>query len=606
MRTGSTSRLTIIGGLLSLAGLFIFVWMIQIQTSVYAKDLKDLSEAYTFIPKTIYPERGQLYDRWGHLLAGSNEVYELGANLREVSDPENIADTLSNLLGLDRAQIYGYLTMEQKDPDQALYMVLAQSVPPEKIAEIEELQRQLEEQREKVSDRRRDQIPSLAGLQWTPRLQRTYPEGSLAASVLGFFSFMDRDNGQGYFGVEQKYNHLLAGTPVTILVSPDPYKMGKQPEVPAGVSLVLTIDREIQQMVEEVLENAVDANGAASGTIVVMDPNNGEILAMASTPQLDLNDYSKYGEMFSDGTPYNRAVEQTYEPGSVFKVLTMAAALDSDTVEPDTPFLDTGQIIVGGVPIHNWDRGAWGPQTMTTCMQHSLNVCLSWIAKEMGPTTFYSYLQRFGIGHKTGIDLSGEVNYPLSVAGDPNWYEVNLATNSFGQGVSTTPIQMITAASAIANNQGKMMAPHILKAMIEDGEQYSNPPQVIGTPITEGTARQLTEMLAISLEEEASNALVEGYRVAGKTGTAEIPGPDGYYSNLTNASFVGWGPVDDPRFIVYVWLEKPTSDIWGSIVAAPVFSEVTQKLVILLDLPPDAVRQELARQSAPHADVQEP
>jgi cell division protein FtsI/penicillin-binding protein 2 len=147
----------------------------------------------------------------------------------------------------------------------------------------------------------------------------------------------------------------------------------------------------------------------------------------------------------------------------------------------------------------------------------------------------------------------------------------------------------------VANNQGKMMAPHVLKAVIEDGEQYDNPPQVIGTPITADTARTMTKLLAQSLEEESSIALVDGYRVAGKTGTAEIAGPEGYSTNLTNASFVGWGPADDPRFIVYVWLEKPTSSPWGSVVAAPVFSEVVQNLVVMLDLPPDEIRQQITK-----------
>ena len=592
----SSSRLNIIGGALSLAGLFIFVWMIRIQTSEYAKDFREMHEQYTFVPKTIYPERGHIYDRWGHLLAGSKEVYELGVDLRYVTDPENIAQTLNNVLGMDYSQTLTALTV--LDPEMPLiYKPLHNEVPPEKIVEIQTLMDQLDDQRAKVSEKEQDEVPSLKGLLWTPRLQRTYPENNLASSVLGFFSFHNRTAGEGYFGIEQKYNHLLAGTPVEVLVSADPYKMDEEPAVPPGVSLVLTIDREIQKMVEEELMKAVEENGASSGTIIIMDPNTGEILAMASTPQMNLNDYTKYSEIFPEPTPFNRAVEQTYEPGSVFKVLTMAAGLDSGTVGPDTPFLDTGTINVGGIDIHNWDRRAWGPQTMTTCMQHSLNVCLAWIAVEMGPSTFYSYMQRFGIGHKTGIDLSGEVNYPLAVVGDENWYPINLGTNSFGQGLSTTPIQMITAVSAIANNQGKMMAPHVLKAMIEDGEQYNNPPQVIGTPISAETARTLTDMLAISLEGESSDALVEGYRVAGKTGTAEIAGPDGYTSSLTNASFVGWGPADDPRFVVYVWLEKPTTSIWGSMVASPVFSDVVSKLVVLMDLPPDEIRHQLTRQT---------
>lgn len=597
MKTGPLTRLNILGGALTLAGLFIFVWMIQIQTSVYAKDLSQINDSFTYVRKIIYPERGHIYDRWGRLLAGSSEVYELGLNLPDVTDPENIADTVSSVVGMNRTEVLD-LIKTSLATERLVYITLKKDVTPEQIQELATLQKQLSDQAAKSSAKELDELPSLGGLLWTPRLQRTYPEYSLASSILGFFAYRDLDSGQGYFGVEQKYNHLLAGAPVEIYVSPDPYKMmDNQPTVPPGVSLVLTIDREIQAMVEEVLDRAVTENGAESGTVVIMDPRNGEILAMASTPRLNLNEYWKYGEVFPAPTPFNRAVEQTYEPGSVFKVITMAAGLDSGTVSRDSEFLDTGVINVGGVNIHNWDRRAWGPQSMTGCLQHSLNVCMANIAVEMGPSTFYSYLQRFGIGHKTGIDISGEVNYPLSTTGDPNWYPVNLGTNSFGQGLSTTPIQMVTAISAIANNEGKMMSPHVLKAMVEEGEQYSNSPQIISNPITAETARTLSEMLAVSLETEASDALVEGYRVAGKTGTAEIAGPDGYTSSLTNASFVGWGPIDDPRFIVYVWLEKPTTSMWGSVVASPVFSEIVSKLVILMDLPPDAVRQQLAAQT---------
>ncbi len=313
---------------------------------------------------------------------------------------------------------------------------------------------------------------------------------------------------------------------------------------------------------------------------------------MASTPNIDLNEYWTYDKVFPGSTPFNRAISQTYEPGSVFKVLTMAAALDSGKVKPDTQFIDTGSISIGGITIYNWDRGAWGPQDMVGCMQHSLNVCLTWIAIQVGPKDFYKYMDAFGIGRRTKVDLSGEVNYPLSVPGDPNWYEANLGTNSFGQSVAATPLQMAAAVSALANN-GKIMAPHIVKSIIEDGRQRYVEPVVISQPISAETAHTITEMLAISLEQEASDALVPGYRVAGKTGTGEIPSPEGYVSNLTNASFVGWGPTDDPRFLVYLWLEKPKSSPWGSVVAAPVFSEATQKLVALMNLPPDDIRLQL-------------
>jgi cell division protein FtsI/penicillin-binding protein 2 len=307
---------------------------------------------------------------------------------------------------------------------------------------------------------------------------------------------------------------------------------------------------------------------------------------------MDLNEYWDFEDYFPKPTPFNRAIGQTYEPGSVFKVLTMAAAMDTGKFKIDTPFLDTGVFHYGGYNIFNWDRGAWGPQTMLGCMQHSLNVCLSYIAVEIGPASFYSYMNEFGVGRRTNVDLSGEVNFPLSVPGDTTWADINLATNSFGQGLATTPLQMVMSVSAIAND-GKMMAPHILKSVIDNNYQREIQPSVVGQPISAQTARDLTEMLALSLEEEASNALIDGYRVAGKTGTGEIPGPEGYTTNLTNASFVGWGPVDDPRFIVYVWFEKPTSSPWGSIVASPVFSEVVSKITVLMNIPPDSVRQQL-------------
>lgn len=597
MKTGPVTEFPIrrymfIGGALSLAGLFIFVWIIRIQTSDAAKAILENAQYYQYTRKIVYPERGNIYDRWGHLLAGNTEVYELGADMRYVEDPENIAMTVSSLLGLDYKTILDQLVVEEDS--QIRYVVLSNAVTPDKVAELREINKQLQEQANRVDKNKRQDVPSLEGLILTPRLQRSYPEHSLGSNIVGFYAYKDLQEPKGYFGIEGEYDRLLSGQPVEIMVPQDPYLIDTPPNVPPGASLMLTIDREIQGMAEEVIDKAVEDNGAQSGTLIIMDPRNGEILAMASTPRLDPNQYWKYPEIFPENTPFSRGVEATYEPGSVFKVLTMAAALDTGMVTPETVFLDTGEITVGGIKIYNWDRGAWGPQTMIGCMQHSLNVCLAHLAVELGPSKFYSYLQRFGIGHTTGIDLFGEVNWPLSVQGDPNWYPVNLGTNAFGQGLAITPVQLVTAISAVANNRGEMMAPHVLKAVIENGEQYNNPPQIISSPISGKTARTLTNMLAISLEEESSVALVEGYKVAGKTGTGEIAGPEGYTTGLTNASFVGWGPVDDPRFIVYVWLEKPTSSMWGSVVAAPVFSEVVQKLVVMLDLPPDEIRQQLA------------
>jgi cell division protein FtsI/penicillin-binding protein 2 len=588
------TRTRIIGYFFALMGALILFQMVRIQTNVNAQKMSEsIEKQYGTIVRTIYPERGNIYDRWGHLLAGNKDVYEVGIALNEVENPETLATVLSSLLELNYSDVLEKAKLKYIEGEQS-YVVVADFVSAEKVNELSAQYEQFEKDRANANNSQ--SVQSLRGLHYVGHLQRTYPENSLASNILGFYNYRDREASTGYFGVEENYNDLLAGNPVKIAIPTDPTLIQEVPSVPPGSSLVLTIDREIQAMVERILDEAVKNNGAESGTAIIMDPTNGEILAMAVTPRMNPNEYWDYGNVFTDNTPFNRALSETYEPGSVFKVITMAAALDSGTVTPQTQFVDTGSIYVGGYYIYNWDRGAWGPQDMTGCMQHSLNVCLSWIATEMGPTRFYNYLQAFGIGRRTNIDLAGEQIWPLSLPGDKDWYEVNLATNSFGQGVAATPIQMAMAISAVANNQGIMYAPHLLQAYIQDGKQYNTPPVAVGAPISAETARTLSEMLAVSLESESSVALVPGYRLAGKTGTGEIPSAGGYETDLTNTSFVGWGPVDDPKFLVYIWLEKPTSDRWGSTVAAPVFSDIVKELVVLLNLPPDDTRHQLTAQ----------
>ncbi|MDO9301535.1 MAG: penicillin-binding protein 2, partial [Anaerolineales bacterium] len=372
----------------------------------------------------------------------------------------------------------------------------------------------------------------------------------------------------------------------------DPNKAFEIPRVPNGTTLVLTINRDLQASAEQILDEALTTYGADGGTIVVMDPRNGELLAMAVTPRMDLNQFWNYGTIYNNASEFNPAISMPYEPGSVTKILTMAAALDSGVVSPNTTYLDTGSILVGGATIQNWNQEPWGVQDMTGCLQHSLNVCMATLSMQMGAETFYNYMDNFGFGHLTGVDLAGEAAGRLKLPGDADWYPVDLGTNAFGQGVSATPIQIMMATSSIANH-GRTVTPHTLYAMVRDGRQYNVPAQFAGSPISTQTADMLSGMLAVSLELEGSLALVPGYRIAGKTGTAQIP-VDGFYDNTqTNASFIGWGPIDDPQFMIYVWLERPSASIWGSETAAPVFGEMAEKTVILLDIPPDNIRQQL-------------
>lgn len=558
------------------AGLAVIVQMIRIQNSEQAKIFISQGDRYSGEFATIYPERGEIYDRGGHLLAGNRTVYEVGVSLPDMTDPEKLASVLGTYLGLSYDEVYNKLT---DSPESWQYVVIQDYVGAETVSSIQELMRQMEDADDS----------SLNGLGFKPHFQRSYPENSLASNVLGFVT---RD-GRGYFGIEEKYNDLLAGNPVQVWVPRDPNKAAEIPKVPNGTTLVLTLNRDLQAKVETILDQALMDYGAENGAIIVMDPRNGEILAMATTPRLNLNNYTDYFTLYDNGSQYNRAIGMAYEAGSVVKVLTMAAALDTGTVTPGTTYIDTGSIVVGGINIQNWNRDSWGQQDMIGCLQHSLNVCLAWVATQMGPQTFYGYMERFGLGHPTGIDLAGEAMGRLKVPGDSDWYNVDLGTNAFGQGVTVTPLQMMMAVSAIAND-GRMVTPHVLYSMLRDGHQYNVPSQYAGSPISAETARTLNEMLAISLEQESSLALLPGYRLVGKTGTAQIPTDFGYDSTHTNVSFIGWGPADDPQFMIYVWLQKPSASIWSSETAAPVFAQVAEETVIMLNIPPDVVRNQLA------------
>ncbi len=589
------SRIYLIAGLFLFITVLIFSRVIYIQVAL--QDLgKAIGERSSIKNKEFEAVRGNIYDRWGNVLAGNVEVFEIGVdlvNLINATDTEKqqLAAFLANVTDQNYTDVLERVIIPY-NKEEAVFSTIITNAPKEMVDEI-------------VAAREDNNL--YYAISWSGRLTRKYPEGELAANLLGFYA------DQGFYGVEGYFDNILTTSNVKTDLIMDPFGEWTIPEIPQGDSIVLTIDREIQARIEDIVDRAVQNNGAESGTIIVMDPNNGEILAMATTPRPDLNlspaeflaQFSSTGDLNKIDISYNRAIMQTYEPGSVFKVITMASAIDSGVLTPDSEFIDQGSIDVHGAIVHNWDYGAWGPQTMTTCMQHSLNVCLAYVAETLGTSSFYNYLYAFNIDRKTNIDLDGEQSYPLlspqnpapfgSDYTAPKWDERMLAYHSFGQGVAVTPIRMISSISALAND-GRIMAPHIQKAIIQDGKIRYYTPKIVSTPIKPETAATMTEMLAISLEGESSDALVDGYRVAGKTGTAEIPTETGYYESLTNASFVGWGPTDDPQFIVYIWLEKPTSNIWSSVVAAPVFREVVENLVILMDIPPDAVRSQMVNQ----------
>jgi cell division protein FtsI/penicillin-binding protein 2 len=353
----------------------------------------------------------------------------------------------------------------------------------------------------------------------------------------------------------------------------------------SGATLYLTIDRNIQYLIETELEQAVIRYGAQRGSVIVLNPKTGAILGMANYPAYDPNDYSASPEsLFFDPN-----VSEQYEPGSVFKIITMAAGLDAGAVSPGTFVYDGGHMEVGGRVIYNWDRQGHGNVDMTDVLAQSLNVGIAQVATALGKERFYTYVKRFGFGHLTEIDLSSEGPGTLKTPREANWYESDLGTNSFGQGIAVTPVQIAIAVSAIAN-EGLLMKPYVLQRLVEGEREVEVQPTVVRRAVSSETARTLTNMLVEAQERANSEALLPGYRVAGKTGTAEIPVPGGYHPTLTLASFVGYLPADDPQVLVLVIIDRPTSSRWGNTTASPTFRRIAEQLVVLLDIPPDEVR----------------
>jgi len=576
-------RIVMLGMALLSAGLL--VQLVRVQFGTYAPVFAARKEEGVTRLERVVPARGLIFDRNGRLLAGNTTSYVLEIETRQLTPASRlaIAEVLSKTLVLPLEQLYAQLSVDWVARGQ--YRI--------RLTQTDSSGQPLPITVDKfvagaLNGFLADPLaPDLSGLALVPAPTRVYPAGSLAGHVLGFVN----QEGQGFFGVEGYYDEWLAGKPITIarpMIAPE---ARLQPDPPAGVNLVLTIDTDIQQMVELQLAKAIEDSGAEHGEILVMDPRNGEILAMASWPILDPNAYEPWLTVAGDQEPVIApAVGAMYEPGSTFKVITMAAALDAGVVDPDTEFIDTGQIEVGGNTIRNWNGEAWGPQDMLGCMKHSLNVCLAWVASDrLGASTMYNYLRAFGVGQLTGIDLAGEVPGQLRTPRHPEWTESDLGTNAFGQGVSLTPMQLLVAVGAVANG-GLMIQPHVVREVIGPNGAYSPQTTVIGRPISEDTAAAMTTMLAASLTGETAYASVPGYEIAGKTGTAQIPTEFGYDSHWTIASFVGWGPVNDPSFVVLVRLDKPEASPWGSVVAAPVFQEVARRLVVFLEIAPDAIR----------------
>jgi cell division protein FtsI/penicillin-binding protein 2 len=345
----------------------------------------------------------------------------------------------------------------------------------------------------------------------------------------------------------------------------------------------------VQRAAENALDNAISYYQALGGSIIVMDPRTGEILALTSRPSVD-NTQLDFGQGSNIvDLSRLRAVTDLYEPGSPFKLITMAAALDVGALAPDTTYYDSGVYQYSDFEIENWDGSANGTQTMTQVLQRSLNTGAIFAAREAGADTFYEYLARFGFNETTGIDLPGEAAGRYRLPGDPAWSQLDLATNSFGQGINVTPLEMINAIAAIANG-GELMRPYIVKEAHGPDGVVKTTPKVIRRVISEETSETLREMMVeVVAGLNGQTASIPGYQIAGKTGTSSIYNGviEGYDDQRVIVSFVGIVPADNPRFVVLVKIDEPAGVAYGSTVAAPVFQQLAEQVVGLLNVQPD-------------------
>lgn len=508
--------------------------------------------------------RGQIETSDGFPLAGNQISYRLYANPRLVKNTDSISKIVSGILKTDEASISAIFS---QNPDK-LWLPLAINVNEQSKKDLELL--------------------NLQGLGFQDYYQRFYPEASMAANLLGFVGKDLQGDNVGYFGLEGFYDDQLKGRSQKTLTIKDAFgrpvftKLQNAQNFQNGRDLVLNVDRNIQFLIERELKKGMEKYGAKSGSITIIDPKTGAILAMANEPSFAEAKYWKYdGKLF-----INPVISDLYEPGSTFKPLVMATVINDGLLTPDSKCpICSGPIKVSGYEIHTWDDKYFPNTTMTDVLIHSDNTGMTYVAKKLGVKRMIEGLSKFGIGKLTGIDLQGETYQSLN---PPNlWYAVDLATTGFGQGIDVTPIELLDGFSAIANN-GIRMEPQVVKQIIKpDGTIINIEPKEINRPISQETAKIITEMLVqVTDKGEANWTRIKGYRIAGKTGTASIPVNGKYDPTKTVASFIGFAPADNPKFAMLVILNKPTSSIYGANTAAPIFFQITKDLFRYYNIPP--------------------
>jgi cell division protein FtsI (penicillin-binding protein 3) len=571
--SSSSQRVTIphwrIMALLGLAFLLILRMVLRLGELqvVQSADLADKARREINQQVTLHPSRGLITDRHGNVLAMDIEresLWVVPAQIPANRAPQ-LALTLAPLIGRDEREILTALTDSEK-----YWLPIARWLEPAVAERIEMLEE-----------------PGLR-LIYEPR--RIYPQNAFASQIIGATNF----NGDGISGVESYYNTALKGITGTLTAEFDPVNnpiaIAPQERRPArdGVNLRLTIDPFIQHMVEDALKAAVEQHNADGGTILVIEPDTGAIRGMASWPPFDPNRYGDYPpEVYSR----NPAVSDLYEPGSTFKIITVAAGMQTGAFTADTAINDPGVVNRFGDRFHNWNHGGNGVIDPGGVLYHSSNVGALQLNEMTGAEDFYRIVRDFGFGASTGIDLGGEEQGIVHGPSSPFFNDVLLLTNSYGQGISMTPLQLTRAVAAIAND-GVLMRPYVVEEICDADECTLTEPTEVRQVVDPGVAWTVRRMLVHSANHYApvvwssrtgswaDQWLVPGYQVGAKTGTASIPLPGGGYDpSFTIGSVVGFAPADDARYAVLVKIDRPKDDIWGVGTAIPVFYKVVDELM---------------------------
>lgn len=510
------------------------------------------------IPLT--PRRGAIYDRNGAALARSTSVDSIFAEPFRVSDVDASARVLAKPLGMTRAALRKKLASKRR------FVWLQRKVQPDQSAMVRKLK--------------------LRGIAFTKEHQRFYPNGQLAAQLLGFTGL----DPKGLEGLEKYYDSQLLGQEGFLVAAKDGRRkgLGASDKViqggSHGNSLYLTIDRNLQYLAEKELAVALKDAKARAGSVVMLDPATGEILAMANQPTYNPNAYGRFPAAYRR----NRAVCDEFEPGSTLKVFLTAAALNENLVQPQRLVdCEKGAFRVGGMTIH--DHHPYEQLTVTEVLSKSSNIGSAKIGKILERQRYFDYLTHFGFGEKTGLDFPGEASGQLR---RPNqWFEGDLAAISFGQGMTVTALQLARATAAIANG-GVLMEADLVKQVVDDrGEIVERrSPKVARRVVSQKAAAQVRAMMELVTQEGGTGTLaaVPGYRVGGKTGTAQKVDPvtGGYSADKRVASFVGFAPANHPRIVILVVIDEPKTQVYGGLVAAPVFSRLAGQALLYLGVPP--------------------